>query len=582
MKKNISHYLPRLIVCTSIIVAGIIVGGAAYAQQVAATSSATITFPIAELGNCADQASCKAYCDVDANKIACVTYAQSHGLMSSEDADRAKKFLQAGAGPGNCTDEKTCRSYCSSISHINECLAYAKKTGILSSAELGEAEKIANALSQGAQLPGGCTDKNSCEAYCKDSSHITECVAFAEKAGMISREEADMVRKTGGKGPGNCNSKESCNSYCNDKNNANECFAFAQEHGLIPEGQLKQMKEGMARLRMGIAQSPGDVVQCLKDALGSDIVGRIESGSFTPTQADGQTIKGCFDKFKGESTKKILEGFEQVPTAEACIRGKIGNDFLDKIKQGDMPDDPAMGDVMKSCFEEGAKESQRKGLEQMKGALENAPDSVKTCLQNVLGADGLAKIQQGDSSVLTQDSGPKIQQCFAQMQQQGMQQMLNVPADVKDCLIEQMGSERYGRIVGGQGTAEDQKEMPEAIRECSIKIQEQTQQRIKEEMKNIPGSGGNFPGMPTNELNSIQGQSEQGMGMGSYQGQQGQQGMMGQQVPSFPNGVKDCLEQVYGSDVVDKIQSGQAQLPADYMQKIGSCMAQRMGAPSGY
>ncbi len=579
MKKNILRHLPHLIIFSAIIISGIIIGGAAYAQQVSSTSTSNITFPIAELGNCTDQVACKAYCDIDANKIACVNYAQSHGLMSSDDTNRAKKFLQAGPGPGGCTDAQTCRSYCSDINHIDECLAYAKKTGILSSSELDEAQKIASALSQGAQLPGGCTTKDQCEDYCKDSSHLTECVAFAEKAGMISQQEADIVRKTGGKGPGGCDSQQSCDAYCNNKDNANTCFAFAQEHGLISQDQIDQMKEGMTRLRAGLTQAPEEVVQCLKDALGSDIIGKIESGNFTPTQSDGQTIQNCFNQFKSQSTQKMLEGFNQVPGAEACIQNKLGTSTLDQIKQGNMPNDPNIGDQIRSCFEENAKEAQQKGLEQIKNALENAPESVKACLQDAIGADGLAKIQQGDSSVLTQDSENKIKLCFSQMQQQGVNQLQSAPAEIQSCLKEQMGSERYGRIISGQGTAEDQKEMPQAIQECTKKYQEQMQNQIQERMQQIPGSGEGLPGMPINGLNVIQNQG--GSGTQGMMPPQGQQGITGQQVPSFPSGVKDCLEQVYGSDIVDKIQSGQSQLPADYMQKIGSCMAQKMGAPSG-
>ena len=84
----------------------------------------------------------------------------------------------------------------------------------------------------------------------------------------MTAEEAEMVKKTGGKGPGGCHSKAQCDTYCEE--NGEECFNFAKEHGLMSEADLAQMTEGMKRFRDELDKMPPEAVACMKDAAGGE------------------------------------------------------------------------------------------------------------------------------------------------------------------------------------------------------------------------------------------------------------------------------------------------------------------------
>ena len=73
-----------------------LIGGAiAFAQE------PDVSFPIAELGGCTDKGECKAYCDDIAHLNECVSFAETHGLMSNEEAAHARAFAAVGSvGPG--------------------------------------------------------------------------------------------------------------------------------------------------------------------------------------------------------------------------------------------------------------------------------------------------------------------------------------------------------------------------------------------------------------------------------------------------------------------------------------------------
>lgn len=371
---------------------------------VLAQEPSDIVFPVKELGGCENEQACRAYCDAPENMEQCVAFAEKHNLISAEDAARAKAVLEVGTGPGGCRGQQSCEAYCEDISHLEECLSFAEQHNLMPQEELEEARRVAKALSEGAQLPGGCRSRGECEAYCEDATHLDECldfgekagfmsaeelgearkvaqalksgaqlpgncrtkdqcdaycaepsnmeecfnfalaagfispeeaeeakrilplmmsgqmpgnckskeecesycaddthmdecVAFAEKAGLMSTEELEMYRKTGGKGPGDCRSKESCDAFCNDPANQETCFNFAKEHGLIPEEDLRRMEEGLTQMREGLEMAPPEVQSCLESALGNDTIERIRAGTLLPNPEIGDQMRTCFEQF---------------------------------------------------------------------------------------------------------------------------------------------------------------------------------------------------------------------------------------------------------------------------------------------
>lgn len=324
--------------------------GIAFAQTEA------IIFPIPELGGCKDTKACKTYCDDKNNMLSCVNYAEKNNMINKEEADIARRVLpqlQSKETPGQCDSRKSCEAYCqNSPEHIDECVAFAEKAGALSGEDLAQAKKVAQALKSGTKLPGGCTGKGKCEEYCSDTSHIDECldfaeksdiiprseiaearkvskflkdgstpgkckskgecmtycsddshldecINFAEKSGLVPQEEIDMARKVGGKGPGGCKSQQECATYCDDQSHAKECADFAVEKGLVTDEQKDLIKNAAQKIKEGLAQSPEEARPKIESCLNEVFNGKLQevlAGSVGITKTQGDKISGCFQK----------------------------------------------------------------------------------------------------------------------------------------------------------------------------------------------------------------------------------------------------------------------------------------------
>jgi len=325
------------------------------------------TYPIPELGNCGSEAECKLYCDDMAHIEACLDFAERNGLLSEDELEKGKKFKEIlkskGGGPGGCRSEKECEAYCGDIDRIDECLEFAEKNNFVKGAELDEIKKIHRAVRAGKQFPGGCKTKLTCEAYCQNPDHIDECFAFAKdnglmseeelkeaekfmpliksgqtpgacktkeaceaycesdehidecidfaaRNGMISPEELEMVKKTGGKGPGGCKGR-ACRDFCEKSENQKTCFEFAKEHGLMKEKDLRRMEEGKERLKKELENMPPEVRVCLERVLGPEGLGAIQSGEFFGGRDLGEKMKICFEEsLPAEFKDKFIMGAE--------------------------------------------------------------------------------------------------------------------------------------------------------------------------------------------------------------------------------------------------------------------------------
>ena len=482
------------------------------------TSVAASTFPIPELGNCTSTENCKKYCDDSANIAACATFAEKNGMISKEEAAQAKEFADVlrGEGPGACKTKEACEAYCNGIGHIDECVTFASKHNLIPPDQLEQAQKVAKAIKGGAQLPGGCTDKKSCDTYCADASHADSCLAFAEKAGFLSgeelakakkvlpliasgdspgkcktkeaceaycsadghavecagfaekagfmtKEEADMVRKTGGKGPGGCKSKEVCETYCNAGEHQEECFKFAEENNLIPADKLKEMKEGMGRLRAGLSQAPKEAIDCLKQSFGDNVIGKIESGQFTPGQKDGETIKNCFAAAMPKIKEKLDAAMKMAtPEVKECLDKGLGEGGIEKMTSGEAPT-PEAGDVMRNCF--GTMKTE--GLKKLRDGLSKIPPEMRTCMEEKLGKDTVEKIASGADVEIGPEMGEAMQACAGNIEnvmKQKMEEGLSqAPPEMQDCIKSKLGNIGE-RVKSGELNGEE--DVQKLIQEC--------------------------------------------------------------------------------------------------------------------
>lgn len=359
----------------------------------AQTTKNNFQFPIVELGNCKNETACKTYCDNPDNMSACIDFSVSKGLVSasegtigkkaiakiqrgetpggckskdeceafcqnntqdleqcisfaedigvpSEEIAQAKQIalaLKKGAQlPGGCNGKESCENYCKNAKHIDECLAFAEIAQIIPANELVEAKKIAPFLKNG-ETPGKCQGKHECETYCKDDSHFEECLNFAEKAQLIPQEDIDIARKTGGKGPGGCKSKDECEAYCNLEENVKLCQDFAVEKHLISDEEEKMMEGGAGRIKEGLEKIPlemrAEVEVCLNGIFNGGL-SRVIGGEKTITKAQGERIGNCFeDASKNYATQQGKpRGPQMQPPSKETIE-KMMKGAPDSVKE---------------------------------------------------------------------------------------------------------------------------------------------------------------------------------------------------------------------------------------------------------
>ena len=433
----------------------------ASAQNETSAQISSITYPVTELGNCTNQQECKAYCGVASNYSKCAAFAQKNNwaVLVPDDKKAVFAAMQKGESPGQCKDEASCRNYCEDIDHLEECVDFVEKFNLASPDELKEIRQMADVkkgcvavpgncktkesclkycdnsanavvcmefalkagfipkedaeavnkilpyLKSGGKLPGGCTTKESCDAYC--DTHTVECVDFAVGAGFMSKEDAEIVRKTGGKGPGNCKSKEACESYCKDERHIDECvdfavkagfiskedaadakkykitsgpggcknkaeceafcvlpenqdtcFKFAKDHGMISEEDLKNIEQYRNQGPPDFSQVSPKWLACMEKEMGSDIFGRFKAGK--SGRSDVSAITGAQKKCESEMGQDIRKEIEVCLGKATCSGFATCMNTLQQggggQQSGQQTPDPKVDARMKACKDEIQKE----------------------------------------------------------------------------------------------------------------------------------------------------------------------------------------------------------------------------------
>lgn len=447
-----------------------------------AQNAEDITYPVKELGNCQNETECRTYCDDEDNMDQCVKFAEKHNLMSPEEIKKAKAFMKAGKiGPGGCKNEKECEAYCEDIKNIDSCLSFAEENGFMGERELKEAKQVAKALKEGANLPGGCKNKKECESYCENTDHMQECIAFAEKAGFMSGEELEEAKKaakaisSGIKPPGNCRGKAQCDTYCSDSSHMEECLNFAEAAGFIPKEEAEMARKIMPLMMKG--EMPGGckskdqcesycendehAEECATFAVKAGFMNQEEYEMFKKTGGKGPG--GCKGKDECE------EFCDNPENQEACFN--FGKEY------GMIP-------------EEKLKEM-REGVEKIKEALKSAPPEVADCVRAKVGPENYEKMQSGESMPnpkIGDQIRACFEELMPKMRQEGMGEMMEgerqemtgkMIEEMKEKMMESGGREPFneGRF---EGMGANREEIEKNIRQ---KIEQETRQRIEEDVK---------------------------------------------------------------------------------------------------
>jgi hypothetical protein len=318
--------------CFAVVLVALVV--AAGFSNVRALSVFDITYPIADLGGCADRIACKAYCSDSANQVVCKAFADEHALVvqiqthtagtAQQEQSGKLKAIQKDGGPGACATGasdplKACQAYCSDTAHIQECVAYGNTHKLLTGDQLKQAQKVAAALKRGAQLPQGCTDTASCTLSCLHPSSLDQaksCYDFAKSAGLLPKGFDDSIAKkifssnmptmhgtstsmgtstTLMNGPGGCTSKDECQTYCVD--HQDECIKFAQRTLAMPNH-----RPDMTSTSTSAADAPGfirGVRDCIIAVIGQDAFDKLSKDTTSATADIKNAIRACTDQLKG-------------------------------------------------------------------------------------------------------------------------------------------------------------------------------------------------------------------------------------------------------------------------------------------
>ena len=203
-----------------------------------------INYPVSELGNCNSQQECEKYCDDSANIEPCLNFAEKKGLMSKDEIAEARKFMpfiKQGQTPGNCKGQRECKSYCDNDANLNECLEFAKKAGAISDEEYQIVKKT------GGKGPGGCKSKEACDAYCKEN--MEECKKWGDEHGLVPEDQKnDEGRRSG---PGGCQGEEECKAFCEKPENTKACMEFSVNEGKMSKEEYERVTRQDEEARRG-------------------------------------------------------------------------------------------------------------------------------------------------------------------------------------------------------------------------------------------------------------------------------------------------------------------------------------------
>lgn len=212
-------------------------------------------------GGCITMEECDTYCSQPENDEECFAVALEYGLIPPEEIEKFKRISEIG-GPGGCHGPTECDAYCSQSEHQEECLQFAIENSLMPPEEIEHVKKMMELDKIGG--PGGCHGREECDAYCSQPEHGEECFQFAKTNGLIPQEEIQMmeremeiIRKLDQGdmgGPGGCQNREECDAFCRNPENMEECMKFSGDQGIRDPIEMERKMEEFRQMQNMIMQ----------------------------------------------------------------------------------------------------------------------------------------------------------------------------------------------------------------------------------------------------------------------------------------------------------------------------------------
>src|SRR5258708_1229097 len=212
-----------------------------------------ISYPVKELGNCKNQNDCFSYCEIVENKAACWSYStyvlNQHVLGDSTNNSDSFGTQHNITFPisqlGNCANTTDCVAYCQNQDNRNACYQFGITKGLYqstSSASLtqGSSSKF---LSD-AKTVLGCDSYQACKEFCSKQENKQACENFSRREAL---SHPRLMNKSSIpdffgiiKSELGCDSQSSCQAVCSVSSNYSRCLSFARSHNFVSRTTIKQ------------------------------------------------------------------------------------------------------------------------------------------------------------------------------------------------------------------------------------------------------------------------------------------------------------------------------------------------------
>src|SRR3989344_7013557 len=161
-----------------------------------------LTYPIEDLGGCADAAACMDYCQDPVNNTKCNEYAKQKGFYREDPVVSGDNTLwEKAKNDLGCDLRAACLDFCAQEGNFDKCDEFTKKNGLVGG-YIHEPDKPE--FIEIAKEVLGCDSLDSCSTVCSDPANSQKCTDFANKVGILGGEVQE--------GPSGCQTEGTCQS----------------------------------------------------------------------------------------------------------------------------------------------------------------------------------------------------------------------------------------------------------------------------------------------------------------------------------------------------------------------------------
>ncbi len=179
-----------------------------------------VSYPIAQLGGCADYSACRSFCEDPLNATSCINYAKQKGFYQEDKFEVNDRVLQAAKKLLGCDSKASCLNFCEVSANHDKCDSFAKSQGLVG----GQVEDLSRTqVITRAKEVLGCDSTAGCQSLCSKEENRQKCSEFAKTVGLHGGQQQV--------GPGGCTSEATCKAFCSDPNNYSVCSGFSSTSG---------------------------------------------------------------------------------------------------------------------------------------------------------------------------------------------------------------------------------------------------------------------------------------------------------------------------------------------------------------